>query len=111
MKKRSIKKQFYMNREEAQALKKKAKGACMPEARLIRMLVSGYAPPPAPDEKFYEAMDIVRKLYERIEQIGDKADDPLTKKLLVTEAENWKKFRLAIEKRYLLPERMEKKWL
>ena len=49
--------------------------------------------------------------HERIEQIGDKADDPLTKKLLVTEAENWKKFRLAIEKRYLLPERMEKKWL
>ena len=110
MKKRSIKKQFYMNREEAQELKKKARGACMPEARLIRLLVAGYAPPPAPDERFYEAMDMMRKLYERIEQIGDRSDDPLTRKLLAQETENWKKFRMALEKRYLLPERMEKRW-
>lgn len=111
MKKRSIKKQFYMNREEAQDLKKKAKGACMPEARLIRLLIAGYAPPPAPDEQFYDAMDLMRKLYERIGQIAGSADDQLTKKLLESEVENWKKFRLAIEKRYLMPERNEKKWL
>ena len=111
MKKRSIKKQFYMNREEAQDLKKKAKGACMPEARLIRLLVAGYSPPPAPDEQFYEAMDLIRRLYERLEQIADASTDPLTQKLLASETEKWKKFRLAIEKRNLLPERTEKKWM
>ena len=111
MKKRSIKKQFYMNREEAQDLKKKAKGACMPEARLIRLLIAGYAPPPAPDEQFYEAMDLLRKLYERVETMADNVTDPLTQKLLASETEKWKKFRLAIEKRYLLPERTEKRWL
>ena len=53
---RDIKIQFYVNREEADELKRKANSAGMSQARLIRMLLDGYNPPPAPDEKFFEAM-------------------------------------------------------
>lgn len=56
-----------MNKAEAQDLQKKAKKACMTEARLIRMLLEGYNPPVAPDDRFYDAMDEMRKASERLE--------------------------------------------
>ena len=37
--KRTIKKQFWFNREEAQDLQKKAKKTCLTEAALVRLLV------------------------------------------------------------------------
>ena len=55
--KRMIKKQVWMTKAEAQDLQKKAKKACMTEARLIRMLLEGYNPPAAPDDRFYDAMN------------------------------------------------------
>ena len=55
--KRTIKKQIWMTKTEAQDLQKKAKKACMTEARLMRMLLEGYNPPEAPDERFYSAME------------------------------------------------------
>ena len=42
--KRTIKKQIWMTKAEAQDLQKKAKKACMTEARLMRMLLEGYNP-------------------------------------------------------------------
>ena len=110
MKKRSIKKQFYMNRDEAQELRKKAKAACMSEAMLIRFLVAGYIPPTAPDERFYEAMELLRELYGKLDSFKDKIDDVPTIKFINDEIHSWKKFRIALEARYLLPERMSKKW-
>lgn len=52
--KRTIKKQVWMTKAEAQDLQKKAKKECMTEARLIRMLLEGYNPPAAPDDRFYD---------------------------------------------------------
>ena len=40
--KRTIKKQFWFSRDEAQDLQKKAKKACLPEAALVRLLLRGY---------------------------------------------------------------------
>lgn len=62
--KRTIKKQVWMNKAEAQDLQKKAKKACMTEARLIRMLLEGYNPPVALDDRFYDAMGEMRKANE-----------------------------------------------
>ena len=52
--KRTIKKQVWLNRTEARELQKKAKKACLSEAGLVRMLISGYEPRQQPDESFYE---------------------------------------------------------
>ena len=46
-----------MTEAEAKDFARKAEGACMSEARLIRMLVAGFVPPAAPDDRFYEAME------------------------------------------------------
>lgn len=42
--KRTIKKQIWMSKKEAENLKKKAKNACVNEATYIRMLVDGFIP-------------------------------------------------------------------
>ena len=52
--KRTIKKQIWLNREEAGALKNKAKKACLTEAALIRLLLSGYEPKVFPGEEIRE---------------------------------------------------------
>ena len=54
MMKRTIKKQVWLNRTEARELQKKAKKACLSEAGLVRMLISGYEPRQQPDESFYD---------------------------------------------------------
>lgn len=42
--KRTIKKQFWFSRDEAQDLRKKAKKTCLSEAALVRLLLRGYEP-------------------------------------------------------------------
>ena len=54
--KRTVKKQFWFSKVEAQDLKKKAKKACLTEAALIRLLLRGYEPREKPDERFSSAL-------------------------------------------------------
>ena len=54
--KRTVKKQFWFSKPEAQDLQKKAKKTCLSEAALVRLLVRGYEPKERPDEKFYDVM-------------------------------------------------------
>lgn len=44
MKRRTVKKQFWFSRDEAQDLAKKAKKTCLTEAAFVRLLVRGYEP-------------------------------------------------------------------
>ena len=46
--KRTIKKQFWFSRDEAQDLQKKAKKTCLSEAALVRLLLRGYEPKEKP---------------------------------------------------------------
>ena len=50
--KRTIKKQFWFSRDEAQDLQKKAKKTCLSEAALVRLLLRGYEPKEKPDDRF-----------------------------------------------------------
>ena len=52
--KRTIKKQFWFSRDEAQDLQKKAKKTCLSEAALVRLLLRGYEPKEKPDDRFYD---------------------------------------------------------
>lgn len=42
--KRTVKKQFWLSRDEAQELQKKAKRTCLSEAALFRLLVRDFEP-------------------------------------------------------------------
>ena len=108
--KRTIKKQIWMTRDEAQSLKKKAKAACMTEARLMRMLLEGYEPPAAPDDRFYEAMEEIGKLGDDIEAISFRCIDPDMAWMLEGEVKKWHKLQADIEHRYLRPEKAGIKW-
>ena len=105
--KRTVKKQFWFSKVEAQDLKKKAKKACLTEAALIRLLLRGYEPREKPDERFYDAMRELSAIGNNINQLAIKAnalgfvDTPMLRE----EARKWHEFQIDIRKRYLLPRR------
>ena len=103
--KRTIKKQFWFSRDEAQDLQKKAKKTCLSEAALVRLLLRGYEPKEKPDDRFYDAMREFSAIGNNIHQISVKAnalgfiDTPMLRE----EARKWHEFQIEIRKRYLLP--------
>ena len=110
--KRTIKKQFWFSRDEAQDLQKKAKKACLTEAALVRLLLRGYEPREKPDERFYDAMRELSAIGNNINQLAAKAntlgfvDAPQLKK----EAERWHKFQADVERTFLRPDKSDMKW-
>ena len=106
MRTRSIKKQVWLNREEATLLKKKAKRVGFNESELLRNLIVGFEPREKPDERFYEALNQMRAIGNNLNQIARKAnslnlvDYPLYQK----EADRWNQFMLKIKKEFLLPQ-------
>ena len=83
----------------------------MSEARLIRMLVAGFVPPAAPDDRFYEAMEEIRFFYDRLQQITAGLQDGELKTALMDEIRAWKDFRMAIQEQYLGREESKHQWL
>jgi len=112
MKRRTVKKQFWFSRDEAQDLQKKAKKTCLTEAALVRLLVRGYEPKERPDERFYDTMRNLSAIGNNINQLAAKAhtlgfiDVPMLK----NEAERWHKFQADVERQFLRPEKSEMKW-
>lgn len=110
--KRSIKKQFWLTRAEAQELQRKAKKACLHESTLIRKLIAGYEPKETPKEEFYDVMDEMRKLNDSLEMIAYKAG-PMTEidvLLLQHEIERWHRFQADVENHFISDERSRLKW-
>lgn len=105
VRKRQIKKQIWLNKEEAIILKKKAKKVGFKESELIRQLIIGFEPKEKPDDRFYETMSEMRAIGNNLNQIARKAnslnyiDEALYKK----ETEKWNRFMLKVKKEYLLP--------
>ena len=73
MKRRTVKKQFWFSRDEAQDLQKKAKKTCLTEAALVRLLVRGYEPRERPDERFYDTMRQLSSIGNNINQLAAQA--------------------------------------
>ena len=86
MRNRNIKKQVWLNREEATQLKKKAKKVGLNESELLRNLIIGFEPREKPGEEFYDTMKEMRAIGNNLNQIARKAhslnfiDEPLYKK-------------------------------
>lgn len=112
MKRRTVKKQFWFSRDEAQDLQKKAKKTCLTEAALVRLLVRGYEPKERPDQRFYDVMRQLSSIGNNINQLAAKAntlgfvDAPQLKK----EAERWHKFQADVERTFLRPDKSDMKW-
>lgn len=110
--KRSIKKQFWLTRAEAQELQRKAKKACLHESTLIRKLIEGYEPKETPKEEFYDVMDEIRKMSDSLEMIAYKSG-PLTEidaMLLENEIKRWHKFQADMERHFISDDRSRLKW-
>ena len=74
MKRRTVKKQFWFSRDEAQDLQKKAKKTCLTEAALVRLLVRGHEPKERPDERFYDVMRQLSSIGNNINQLAAQAN-------------------------------------
>lgn len=112
MKRRTVKKQFWFSRDEAQDLQKKAKKTCLTEAALVRLLVRGYEPKERPDERFYDVMRQLSSIGNNINQLAAQANSLsfVDAQKLQKEAERWHKFRADVERQFLRPEKSEMKW-
>ena len=112
MKRRTVKKQFWFSRDEAQDLQKKAKKTCLTEAALVRLLVRGYEPKERPDERFYDVMRQLSSIGNNINQLAAQANSLtfVPSQNLQKEAERWHKFQADVERQFLRPEKSEMKW-
>lgn len=82
----------------------------MTEARLIRMLLEGYNPPVAPDDRFYDSMDEMRKASERLESLSRSIEDKEEKEKIFNAACDLLRIQNEIEKKYLMPQESEFRW-
>lgn len=109
---RTIKKQFWLNRSENRELQKKASKACLTEAALLRLLIKGYEPRERPDESFFDTMKEMRRMGTNLNQLLIKAhkfgiaDVTAIKR----ELEEWRAFRIKVEEKFLLPEKRKDRW-
>ena len=112
MKRRTVKKQFWFSRDEAQDLARKAKKTCLTEAALVRLLVRGYEPKERPDERFYDVMRQLSSIGNNINQLAAQANSLsfVDAQKLQKESERWHKFQADVERQFLRPETSEMKW-
>ena len=112
MKRRTVKKQFWFSRDEAQDLQKKAKKTCLTEAALVRLLVRGYEPKERPDERFYDVMRQLSSIGNNNNQLAAQANSLsfVDAQKLQKESERWHKFQADVERQFLRPETSEMKW-
>ncbi len=105
MRTRNIKKQVWLNREEATLLKKKAKKVGLNESELLRNLIVGFEPREKPDERFYEALNQMRAIGNNLIQIARKANSLklVDYHLYQKEADKCYQSMLKIQKEILLP--------
>jgi len=101
--KRTIKKQFWFNREEAQDLQKKAKKTCLTEAALVRLLIRGYEPKEKPDERFYDFTRELSRVGNSLNQLAAKANSLgyIDTPMLEAELKKLHKFQADIEDEFL----------
>ena len=110
--KRTVKKQFWLSRDEAQELQKKAKRTCLSEAALFRLLVRDFEPKEKPDDRFYDVMRQLSTIGNNLHQITVKANALgfLDMQQLNAEAELWHSFQADVERQFLRPEKSDLKW-
>jgi len=109
MRTREIKKQFWLNEEEAKLLSKRANNAGLSESELLRFFIRGYEPREKPDDKFYESIKQLRLFGINLNQIAHKANatNVIDKDMYLRESENWHRFVESIKDEFLRPKKSD----
>ena len=109
--KHKVKKQFWFTKEECKLLQCFSSRACLTEADYLRMLLRNRIPKEKPDKEFYEAMNRISEFSERLLVMAEKLREEATcaADILQVEIQRWHQFQLAIEERFLVPEKVS--WL
>ena len=103
--KKNREKHLRLSDTEFEDLQRKAEAACMTDSAFIRQLIAGYEPRPAPDDRFFAAMDIIREFADKIDEVAMRADTSVDMIAVMNEARKWRAFQNAIEKAFLRPKR------
>ena len=106
MRTRNIKKQFWLNDEENQKLRKKARVTGLSEADLLRFLISDFLPKEKPPQEFYEAIKQLRAIGNNLNQIAKKANSLnfINVDYYLNEVDKLNHFIIQIKKDFLLPD-------
>ena len=108
---KNIKKQIWLTQEENDLLQTASKRSCLTEAEYLRMLLRNRIPKGKPDIEFYEIMNRISEFSERLQVIAGKMreGDTSIADILQEEIRRWHQFQLAVEERFLAPEKVS--WL
>ncbi len=108
---RRVKKQIWLTIDEEKYLKHFANVSCLTEAEYIRMLLRNRVPKEKPDAEFYEVMNQIAAFSNQLQTLVVKLQNGefLNADILQDEIERWHQFQLAIEERFLAPEKVS--WL
>jgi len=98
---------LYLNEKELESFKKKVSSTGLTCNSYIRMLLSGYGPVESPDDRFWDAMNEIDRLADKIDAIAMKADRPEDIIALMREAKRWRLFRNEIEEFFLRPKKID----
>lgn len=74
MRERTIKKNFWLNKEEDRILKEKCTKANITESEYFRRIILNYEIKEKPDQEFYTAMKDLRGIAVNVNQIARKAN-------------------------------------
>lgn len=107
MRKRDYRVTLYLDRDEKEMLRRNAKACGMDDNSYLRQLLTGHEPRQAPDDRFWEAMDIIREFSDKIDQVAMNADNSVNMIAVMNEARKWRVFQNAIEKEFLRPKRRD----
>ena len=108
--KRTERREFVMTPAESEDLQDKADRACMPVSQFLRLLIAGYQPPPAPDERFYSQMDALLNRSSEMIALAKQMKFGEATDLILEEGKAIRKLRQDLEHAYLDGERSDFKW-
>ena len=107
MPRNGIKKQFWLSEKHINKLEELSKITLLPEVTIIRFLLDGYHPKPAPGREFYEDMNRLIEMGENLELAARTCNDSEGKQKLIEEADAISELRSALLDKYCMPEKDE----
>ena len=109
MRKRDVKKQIWLSKEESFMLKKSSVDFGLNEADVLRMYIKKYVPKIKPSEEFYVALRDLRGIGNNINQLAHIANTyhTLDQRLLKEELANLNGFIEQIKDKFLRPSKEE----
>ena len=103
MRKRNVKKQYWINQVEAKELNRKSKLAGVNESDFFRMLIMKTELKEKPGPEFYEFEKLMRAIginLNQIARVANKTGD-INKTYYEEEAKKWNEFMIEVKKHFL----------